>query len=203
MGCGYGEKNHTRLNDTPFFLVSLIEHKSKVDYNVVMQILRYVVFIWEDYEKERNRKQEGISKTKGFKYPPVLPVIFYDGADNWTAATKLHERILFGDMFLKYIPDYQCILVQLKDYSNVEVMKKKETLSLIMLIDKVQDSTDYAGFNEEVNQEYLEEVLANTPAYLLDIIVQVIEGMLVKLNVPDEEVERLTGQIKERKWERY
>ena len=29
----------------PIFVVSLIEHKSRVDFNVVMQILRYMVFI--------------------------------------------------------------------------------------------------------------------------------------------------------------
>lgn len=28
-----------------FFLISLIEHKYQVDYNVTMQILRYIVFI--------------------------------------------------------------------------------------------------------------------------------------------------------------
>ena len=31
----------------PFFLVSLNEHKSAVDYNVSMQIFRYMVYIWE------------------------------------------------------------------------------------------------------------------------------------------------------------
>ena len=35
-----------------FYWISLIEHKSNVDYNVVMQVFRYMVFIWEDYEKE-------------------------------------------------------------------------------------------------------------------------------------------------------
>ena len=40
-----------RGNNTLFF-VSLIEHKTKVDYNVSMQMLRYMVYIWEDYEKE-------------------------------------------------------------------------------------------------------------------------------------------------------
>ena len=39
----------------------------QVDYNVVMQILRYMVFIWEDYEKRENGKTKGISKTKQFK----------------------------------------------------------------------------------------------------------------------------------------
>lgn len=33
-------------------LVSLIEHKTHVDYNVCMQIFRYMVYIWDSYEKE-------------------------------------------------------------------------------------------------------------------------------------------------------
>ena len=53
-----------KMNETPFFIVSLIEHKSNVDYNVVMQVFRYMVFIWEDYEKEMEKQHKGISKTK-------------------------------------------------------------------------------------------------------------------------------------------
>ena len=40
------------FENNAFYLVSLIEHKSDVDYNVVMQVFRYITFIWEDYEKE-------------------------------------------------------------------------------------------------------------------------------------------------------
>ena len=72
--CMREEGNEEKL---PFYIISLIEHKSDVDYNVVMQILRYMVFIWEDYEREMEKKHEGISKTKGFRYPPILPIIFY------------------------------------------------------------------------------------------------------------------------------
>lgn len=190
---------HTKVNDTPFFLVSLIEHKSVVDYNVVMQILRYMVFIWEDYEKEMERQRKGISRTKEFKYPPILPVIFYDGADSWTAATRLQERVLFSDMFEKYIPDYQCILMQLNDYSNEELLKRKEELSIVMMIDKLKNAADYAELGKELSEEYLGEVIRNSSEYLLDVVVQVVEILLAKLNVPDEEVLRFTGQIKEEK----
>ncbi len=34
------------------YIISLIEHKSGVDYDVTMQILRYMVCIWENYVKE-------------------------------------------------------------------------------------------------------------------------------------------------------
>ncbi len=40
------------------FLVSLIEHKTEVDYNVIMQSLRYMCYIWEDYQKEMLKKRE-------------------------------------------------------------------------------------------------------------------------------------------------
>ncbi|MBR1914418.1 MAG: Rpn family recombination-promoting nuclease/putative transposase, partial [Lachnospiraceae bacterium] len=36
-------------------MIALIEHKSTVDYNVSMQLLRYMVYIWEDYEKEQEK----------------------------------------------------------------------------------------------------------------------------------------------------
>ena len=52
------KKIHLKGNEKPFFLISLIEHKSRVDYNVIMQLLRYMVFIWIDYEREM-KKQTG------------------------------------------------------------------------------------------------------------------------------------------------
>ena len=63
-----------------------------------MQILRYMVYIWEDYEKECEIKQKGISKNKDFKYPPILPIIFYNGSKNWTSSLQLNERIYFSDI---------------------------------------------------------------------------------------------------------
>jgi hypothetical protein len=196
------KKVHIRTNETPCFLVSLIEHKSDVDYNVVMQVFRYMVFIWEDYEKEMEKKHKGISKTKNFLYPPVLPIVFYDGADNWTAATRLHDRIFLSDVYGKYIPDYQCVLVQLKDYSNAELMKKKDELSVLMMVDRLRNAADYMKLGEEVGNAYLSEATINSPEYLLDIMAQIIEVFLTKLNLPQDEVDSFRDQIKETSYEK-
>lgn len=114
-------------NETPFYLISLIEHKSQMDYNVIMQILRYMVYIWEDYEKEQEREHKGISKTKSFRYPPVLPIVYYDGTADWKGGIELENRVYLSDVFEEYIPNFKCILVQLKDYSNAEIMEKRRT----------------------------------------------------------------------------
>lgn len=170
-----------------------------MDYNVVMQVFRYMTFIWEDYEKEMEQKQSGISKRKGFKYPPILPIVFYDGTDNWTAATRLHDRILFSDIFGKYIPDYQCILVQLKDYSNEELMKKRDELSVIMMVDRLRNAEDFEKLRQEVDADYFTEIAAESPEYLLKLMQEIMEVFLEKLNVPLGEVSEFTEQIKERK----
>lgn len=193
------KKVHLKENEVPFYLLSLIEHKSKVDYNVVMQILRYMVYIWEDYEKEMERKQTGISKTKGFQYPPVLPIIFYDGFDNWTAATQLKDRIFLSDNLIEYIPDFNCILVQLKDYSNDELKKKKDELSIIMMINKLQEAAGFIDIGKDIDSNYLREATMNSPEYLLDIMAQIIEVLLLKLNVPMEEAADFSEQVKERR----
>lgn len=182
-------------DEIPFYFISLIEHKSKVDYNVIMQVFRYIAFIWEEYEKEMEKKSPGISKKEGFKYPPILPIIFYDGLDNWTAVTRLHDRVLFSDMLGEYIPDYHCIVMQLKNYTNAELLKKNNLLSLLLLIDKMKDMEDFAEFLEDVKSEDLKQVTENTPQYLLELTAKIMEVFLAKLNVPEKEAVAFTERI--------
>lgn len=62
----FAEKNESEIN-LPLYIVSLIEHKTKVEYNVIMQVLRYMVYIWEDYEKEMERRHPDVSQRKDFR----------------------------------------------------------------------------------------------------------------------------------------
>ena len=60
------EKNEDEVS-LPLYIVSLIEHKTKVEYNVIMQVLRYMVYIWEDYEKDMERRHPDVSQRKDFR----------------------------------------------------------------------------------------------------------------------------------------
>ncbi len=192
------KKVRLKGNETPFYLISLIEHKSQVDYNVIMQILRYMVYIWEDYEKEQEKKHKGVSRTKNFKYPPILPIVYYDGTADWNEGIELGNRIFLSDTFESYIPNFKCILVQLKNFSNAEIMEKKDELSIIMMISKLQRESDFAAVNKEISADYLNDITSKSPEYLLDIIAQIVEVLLLKINVPREEAEEFSGRVKER-----
>lgn len=53
-------------NEIEVYMVSLIEHKSSVDYNVPMQLLKHIACIWDDYAREMERKHPGITRRKNF-----------------------------------------------------------------------------------------------------------------------------------------
>lgn len=185
-------------SDVPFFLVSLIEHKSSVDYNVSMQILRYMIHIWEVYAKEAEKLQKGITKTAGFRYPPILPIVYYEGIKNWTVPLDFCSRIIEGESFKRYVPNFEYYLVPLRKYSNEELLAKKDEISLVMLINRMQNAKDIEAFRE-LSAESVDEILKETPEYLLDIISDILRAFLLKMNLPLEEAEDLVGKVKEKK----
>lgn len=183
-------------NNTLFF-VSLIEHKTKVDYNVSMQMLRYMVYIWEDYEKEMERKKKGISKTKDFRYPPILPIVYYEGSGKWTAVRNIQDRVLADKAFEPFTPKFFYKLIQLNDYSVEELVEKNDELSLLMLINRLQSTEAFREL--DLPENYLKNLSENSTEELLDIIVKITAVMLRHLNLPEDEIMDFTEQVKERK----
>lgn len=185
-------------NEKPFFLISLIEHKSKVDYNVSMQIFRYMVYIWEAYAKEAEKMQKGITRLAGFQYPPILPIVYYEGSDNWTVPFDFKSRIMEGETFGRYIPNFEYYLVPLHKYSNKELLAKKDEISLVMMINRMQEPQDVEEFRK-LPPEEVESILEKTPEHLLEIISKILRAFLLRMKFSETETESLVGKVKEKK----
>ena len=179
------------------FLITLVEHKSYVDYNVVMQLLRYMVYIWEDYEKQKEKEQKGISKTKGFRYPPILPIVYYEGAESWNSCQAFSERVFWNDVFSQYIPDFRYMLVNIRGMDREVILSKDDELSLVMLLNRLKSSK---GFRElKLPDGYLDEIARKAPEDVLEVITRVVSVLLRGLNVPEKELQDFTDQIRRRK----
>jgi len=198
------ERNSDRVkkvhikNGTPFFLVSLIEHKTKVEYNVIMQIFRYMVYIWETYEKEEEKREKGISRRRDFRYPPILPIVYYEGRQKWTVPLDFKSRIIEGDAFARYIPNFQYYLVPLREYSNQELLDREDEISLVMLVNRLQELGDISSFRS-LPQEQLEAVLKDTPDHIAGIIADILLAFLLKSRIPAETAEEISGKVREKK----
>lgn len=162
-----------------------------------MQLLRYMVYIWEDYEKEMEKQKKGISKTKGFRYPPILPIVYYEGTGKWTASCNIQDRILFHKAFEPFTQKFFFKLIQLNSYNVNQLIDKNDELSLLMLINRLQSSTAFR--NMDLPEDYIKNLSENSTDELLDIIARITAAMLRHLNLPEDEVEEFTGQVKDRK----
>ena len=185
-----------RIRDGSEIFIALIEHKAQVDYNVCMQVLRYMVFIWEDYAKQQEKIHKGISKSRDFKYPPVFPIVYYNGVNKWTVDKTFSSRIALGDVFSKYIPQFEYHLVNTGDYNREELLNREDGLSLIMLINKLRDAADFNSLG--LPKDYLDNIAFKSPEDVLETLARVIAVVLRKQFVPEDEIQGFVSHIKER-----
>ena len=175
------------------------EHQSENDFDMSFRILRYIVFIWTDYAAQQEKLHKGITKSKAFLYPPILPIVYYEGTSTWSAPLNFKDRVFLSDAFGDYIPSFNYLVVPLNKYSKQDLIEKNDELSLIFLINQLQSSSEFHNL-KDIPKEYTEHLTDNTPDYLLKIIGKVIAVLLHKLNVPDEEVYDITDQITRREF---
>ena len=175
------------------------EHQSENDFDMSFRILRYIVFIWTDYAAQQEKLHKGITKSKVFLYPPILPIVYYEGTSTWSAPLNFKDRVFLSDAFGDYIPSFNYLVVPLNKYSKQDLIEKNDELSLIFLINQLQSSSEFHNL-KDIPKEYTEHLTDNTPDYLLKIIGKVIAVLLHKLNVPDEEVYDITDQITRRQF---
>jgi hypothetical protein len=135
-------------------------------------MLFYITLVLEAYEKECDRlwkeahphsKAKGISHTKNFKYLVVLPIIFYDGPGQWTAETNFLNRTEMRELFGKYIPSFEYIVVNFNKISWEDLLKLRDPLSFVLLTDKVKGPEELESLTElpEGYRDALEENLPN------------------------------------------
>lgn len=220
-------RNQTGGESQDMYVISLIEHKSSVDYDVTMQILKYMVCIWENYVRELEetsvesvvanegdavdelteslmpgaqtkgnpKKRKRINRRKDFRYPPIYPIVYYEGTGEWTAAWHLKERVLLGDLFQDYIPDITYRLIKTREYSNEELLSKEDAISLVMLLNKIQQAEDFQEVSK-ISGEQLNEILQKASVDVMDIITATVRNLCLRLNLTNRETADLLEKVR-------
>ncbi|WP_276950653.1 Rpn family recombination-promoting nuclease/putative transposase [Acetatifactor muris] len=197
LDIGKEKDSVVEAENEPPFLISLIDHKSLVDYDVAMQLLRYMMCIWTAYKKELEAKHEGITRRKEFRYPVIIPIVYFEGEAKWTAARNFRERISRESQFRKWIPDFRYELVTVRAYSNEELLNRGDEMSLIMLINKIQNDADLEQFLR-LPADRLNQIVKDSPEHVIDIIVSAMESLCFKIDVSAEERLKCVRKVRER-----
>jgi hypothetical protein len=187
-----------RLNgDSPLFVITIVEHESKVNFRTPFKMLQYICLVLDNYEKEQ--KNRNAPSTKDFLYPPVLPIVFYDGPDKWTAWRNFRDRTALADVFGKYIPAFEYELVELNKYRQEDLIEFCDTLSFIMIIDKL-GTKEGLQILKKLPQDYIEQIQLKVPENLSRLMTDVITALLDRLEAPREEIAAVTDLIERKEY---
>lgn len=97
----------------------------------------------------------------------------------------LSDRILCKELLGKYLPHFQYQMIRLYDYSNEELLNKGDEISLAMLINKITNSEDIEAFSN-LPDEQMNEILKDTPEYLLNIMEKLARALFYSLHMPED-----------------
>ena len=180
--------------ETPLFVIAILEHESKVNYRSSFKMLQYICLVLDAWEKDADIKESGSSHRKDFKYPPVLPIIFYDGRETWTAERNFLERTHLNKVFEKYIPKFEYELVNLNDYSEEEIMGFGDAFSLVLLIDKIRGNRGETLLRQ-LPEDYVEKLSLQIPESLVKLLSDVIQVLLNKSGYERQEIEKYVAYV--------
>ncbi|MDR1626791.1 MAG: Rpn family recombination-promoting nuclease/putative transposase [Spirochaetia bacterium] len=181
--------------EDPLFVITILEHESKVNHRQSFKMLQYICLVLDHYEKDAEETRPGLIRTRDFRYPPVLPIVFYDGKGAWTAERNFAGRTRMGEVFGKYIPSFEYELVDLNRYSMQEITRFRDTLSVILAADKLPKQGGSAAL-EKLLREYAATL--NIPANLRKLITGVLAALLDRLGVAEERIAAVTDTIEKK-----
>ena len=100
----------------------LFEHKSRPEYWVLLQLLRYVVASGEAYRKQHPEARH---------LPPVYPLVLYHGQRQWRVPASFHELVApLPAALVPYVPQFRYALHDISARTNAEI--KGEVLTRLV-----------------------------------------------------------------------
>ncbi|MFZ2463837.1 MAG: Rpn family recombination-promoting nuclease/putative transposase, partial [Caldibacillus thermoamylovorans] len=107
------------------YLYFLFEHKSYPDKGISLQLLKYMVEIWEAKMNKEGQQQ----------LPIVIPLVIYHGKTSWSIPTSLGANLNGYEELPKdvkvHVPDFDYIIYDLSGFSDEEIKGKVQTRILL------------------------------------------------------------------------
>jgi hypothetical protein len=99
----------------------LIEHQSEPDEHAVFRAGRYAMLVYDKQEKQWQREH---GNTRGLRFDPVLPIVFYSGTRTWEGLATMQQLVHHGELFGPLIPTLAPVFVNLAE-TGAEVLQSQ------------------------------------------------------------------------------
>ncbi len=113
------------------YIYLLFDHKSYEDALVSLQLLGYMVRIWELWlkqEEEQRKKLRQERRAHGdsprlpkLSLPPIMPLVVYHGQEQWRVSTEFSGLFELPTELQEYLPSYKYWLYDLSGYDDADL----------------------------------------------------------------------------------
>ena len=134
--------------DRDAFIFILQELQSTVDYTMIFRVLMYVVntLLKHFLNTPKNEREKA-----GFRLPAMVPIIFYNGQESWTAVKSLKEYQNCGDLFGDHVLNLKYYLIDLSKLEEKYILSTNTVLDNIMYCDILQAARIYCNATREAS----------------------------------------------------
>ena len=140
-----------RYKENEYFALFVLENQSKVDYGMVVRIMKYQVLL---YERELRKASPNNYTPKGTKLPMVRAIVLYTGEKEWDGPRKLSDMILDENgQKIKLDPAEDFFLNLIELNKDVSYNLNNQCVQDFMdLVHQLYDTTIHLGDTDRVYQ---------------------------------------------------
>lgn len=137
----------TLTSGRPAFLYVLLEHKSQPDPRTPLQLLGYMLRIWE--------RHAGRDAAKLARLPPILPLVLYHGRARWRVPTSVLDCLDIDDTLRPVVQDVRYIIRDLGRMAPESLSAVPHVRAVLMAL--------RLGTGDDAPVERLVEIVAALP----------------------------------------
>ncbi len=129
------------------FVYVLLEHKAAPDPGTPLQMLGYMVRIWQRYAQDRASRLRAL--------PPIVPLIFYHGRERWSGALSVAEMIAGKGELATFARRLCCVLHDLGERPTATLSRDPAVWSGLAAL--------VAAFRGQPEEGVLRRILSGLP----------------------------------------
>ncbi len=186
-------------DETWLYLLVLLEFQSTVDRRMALRMMDYTVRVLKALGKDDLGARS--------EYPPVLPIVIYNGERRWNAATDVRQVFApLPEEFLGYLPRHPYLLIELQAL-DPSLLPRENVLSMIARFEQARSPEQLeklvVSLAQWIEQAGEPDLVDSFRAWITLVLAQRIgrTGRTLELDVRKEEEAKMTTLIERaRKW---
>jgi predicted transposase/invertase (TIGR01784 family) len=121
------------LRGEEFYIYLIMELQSQVDFTMPF---RFLTLNFALIMKIFQETPEKVRKRKDFRLPAVIPILFYNGKDPWSAEREFRKYIKGYERFGTNVLNFEYFVVDLNEIAKDYILKDNSIIDYILALDK-------------------------------------------------------------------